>query len=71
MNHNIPDYPSQLSFSKSVKYFYREYDFLHKHHMKIRNDFITAVVLPFCAMLYVVYKALPQLLIHGILKLIL
>lgn len=71
MNHTIPDYPSQLSFSKSVKYFYREYDFLHKHHMKIRNDFITAVVLPFCAMLYVVYKALPQLLIHGILKLIL
>lgn len=70
MNHTIPDYPSQLSLSKSVKYFYRE-DFLHKHHMKIRNDFITAVVLPFCAMLYVVYKAVPQLLIHEILKLIL
>lgn len=71
MNHTIPDYPIQLSFSKSVKYFYREYDFLHKHHMKITNDFITAVVWSFCAMLYVVYKALLQLLIHEILKLIL
>lgn len=40
MNHTIPDYPIQLSFSKNVKYFYREYDFLHKHHMKITNDFI-------------------------------
>lgn len=39
--------------------------------MKITNDFIIAVVVPFCAVLYIVYKTLPQLLINEILKLVL